>query len=255
MSFNLTTFVFELVNFVVLVWLLQRLLYGPLKNAIAKRREKADEEADRAREKLERAGALEAELAERAKKLDEAREHVLEEAREQAAEERARLLSAARQDAAAERARVQRLLEAERESASTWVREMAIEHSTEVAGRLLVDLAPDLVDRVLSEKLADELRRRGKEELSSGADGAATRREVEVTFAKTPTSEALDVLRAALTELFGEAPRLVTREDDSLGAGTVVRFGGKVFDASIRGQLDAFRDRVRDVIEPEVELG
>lgn len=38
MNFDLTTFVFELVNFGLLIWILQRVLYRPLRAGIERRR-------------------------------------------------------------------------------------------------------------------------------------------------------------------------------------------------------------------------
>ena len=38
MEFNWTTFSFEIINFLILVWILQRFLYKPVTNAIARRK-------------------------------------------------------------------------------------------------------------------------------------------------------------------------------------------------------------------------
>jgi F-type H+-transporting ATPase subunit b len=248
MDFNLTTFVFETVNFVVLVFILQRLVYRPLQRAIRRRHEAMDEREERARRAMTEAKALQDEVTTRARGLDTLREQVLREATEQAAEERARILRSAHEDAATERARVQRLLEAEREAAVGWVREMAIEHSTEVAGRLLAQIAPEALDETLTRELLGELR---------GMDLGETAglREVDVTFAKRPSESTVEGIRRELGRILGAPPRLTQREDESLGAGLVLRLGGKVLDASLSGQLEAFRGRVRTLIEPEVSLG
>ncbi len=248
MGFNLTTFLFETVNFVVLVWVLQRLVYRPLQRAIQQRQAAMDAREQKAESAQELAEARQRQLEEESKGLDAVRERVIREATEQAAEERARILRSAHEDAASERSRVQKLLAAEREAAIGWVREMAIEHSTEVAGRLLAELAPDALDEALIEQLLTEIR---LEELPAGAE----RDEVEITFTHRPTEQIMAMVRNKLEANLGIPPRLVQREDESLGAGAVVRIGGKVFDASLSGQLEAFRGRVRTLIEPEVTLG
>ena len=42
MEFSLSTFVLELINFLVLVWILKRFLYRPVLDIIARRREQID---------------------------------------------------------------------------------------------------------------------------------------------------------------------------------------------------------------------
>jgi F-type H+-transporting ATPase subunit b len=43
MEFNLSTFILEIINFVILVWILQRLFYKPLLDIIAKRKQTIDQ--------------------------------------------------------------------------------------------------------------------------------------------------------------------------------------------------------------------
>jgi F0F1-type ATP synthase delta subunit len=46
----------------------------------------------------------------------------------------------------------------------------------------------------------------------------------------------------------------VLREDETLIAGLSLRVGHLVLDASVSGQLQAFRDDVREHIEPEASV-
>jgi F-type H+-transporting ATPase subunit b len=43
MQFDLTTFIFEIINFLILIWILQRLFYKPLLDVIAKRKQFIDQ--------------------------------------------------------------------------------------------------------------------------------------------------------------------------------------------------------------------
>ena len=61
----------------------------------------------------------------------------------------------------------------------------------------------------------------------------------------------IDQLPYTLGEALGTTPRLSLREDETLGAGLVVRVGNRVLDASMAGQLDAFRESVREMVEAE----
>ena len=43
MEFNLSTFSFEIINFLILVWILQRLFYKPVREIIARRKQQIDQ--------------------------------------------------------------------------------------------------------------------------------------------------------------------------------------------------------------------
>lgn len=252
MGFSITTFVFELVNFLALVWLLQRIVYRPLKKGISERRDALAAREDEASRRLDEAAKLDADVRDQYEKLELLRSQTIREATEQAAEERARLLEQAREDAAAERARAQKLLESEREAAAAWVRELAVEHGTNVAGRMLMQLAPDAVEDALFARLMEELERRREAIRTAWVRAGAG--EVDVTFAHMPADTTVTELRERLAGVLGKAPRLVLREDEGIIAGSCMRVGHLVLDASVAGQLEAFRDRVREQIEPEASV-
>ena len=245
MSIDLTTFIFEVVNFVVLVLLLQRLVYRPLQKAIAERRDALlarETAADEAR-----SGAEEARVAyeERRDELGRLHDRTLAAANEEAAGQRARILAQAREDAEAERARVRKLLEAEREAALGWVRQVSVERGTEVAGHLLMKLAPNAVEQSLFEALRAEIESHDLSEVDEGA-------EVEMRCARLLDEREVAALRQSLGKAQVQAPRLNLREDDSLVAGLVIRVGHRVFDGSVSGQLAAFRHGVEEALEAEV---
>lgn len=249
MGFSLSTFVLQTINFVVLMLLLQRLVYRPLRAAVTERHERLAARENAAEERLRAAEALEAEYRRREAELAELRTRKLRDATEQAAEERARLLELAREEAAAERARARRVLEVEREAALGWVREAAVEHSVRIAGRLLTELAPDAVESALFERMLDAIRGHAHElEALQRRDPDA---EVRVVVAKPLSDPAEARLRSELSRALGAEPRLVVKDERELGSGLVVHVGHLVLDASVAGQLDVLRERARELASGE----
>lgn len=236
MTLDLTTFLFELVNFLVLAAILTRFVYRPLAEGVRARREELARLRSEAAEKVAAAEARQEDLARRERELDGLRDQVMGEATASAAAERARILAQAREDAAGERARVQTLLEAERVAALGWVRDEAVERGVEVAGRLLLSLAPQAAHAALVGHLVAEVR---------GRAAADRPEEVELSLPRADDAESVERVRAALTEAFGAAPRLTVHEEPALGAGAVLRLGDLRLDASIAGQLEALRDEAR----------
>jgi F-type H+-transporting ATPase subunit b len=248
MGFSFTSFVFETINFVVLVWVLSRLVYRPLKKSLAERRSAQEKLLRDAEAKSEAAKHQLEEVRRRQKELAEIRERVMQEAVEDAAAARARLLAEAREDAAAARAQGQRLLEAEREAAEAAVRELAIEQSMHIAARLLAELSPRALDDALIDRLAHQVSQYGAPIYREpGARRGAP--EVDLRFARPPRDADVDRLRRAFTEALGTEPAISTREDSALVAGVVATVGDHVLDASIAGNLAVLAERARELAQ------
>ena len=159
MTFNVWTFLFQVINFLVLVYILRRLLYRPLREAIDRRREanaKAQADAEAARRE---AAALQESLDRQLAEVDGKREAVLREARERAEAERQ--ATAAEAEAAIRRRReeVDRQLARERDEALRSLRAELVHSAVEMAGRLLSEAADSTLQRQLAARLVEELRR------------------------------------------------------------------------------------------------
>jgi len=246
MQFNATTFLFEIVNFVVLLFVLQRLVFRPLKRSIDARRAEEERRAEETATKLEATRALERELVEERRSLGAVRDKAVREAAEEAAAERARILAQARADAAAERSRTMTLLEAERDAAQAWVREVTVERATAAAGKMLLALAPGAVEDALRTLLLAEVARLGGALAPAGEGEGAV--DVELRCAKVPESVIIEAVRSAVAEALGRPARLSVREDEALIAGLVLRVGDRVLDASVAGQLEGLRDQARAIL-------
>jgi F-type H+-transporting ATPase subunit b len=239
-TFNIWTFLFEVLNFVVLAFILQRLLYRPLRAAIDKRKaenEQARTDAQAARKEAEFAREqLAAKLAE----LDRERLEVLRKATEQAEAERVKRLAEA--DALAKGVREQARHDAEQ-----------LRHDTLIGlegevGKLAVGLAERLLaqacDRSLSEQLARHLADAVR--TVSGGEREKVQRDAETGEAVVECALALDEptrtnLSAAVHELLGRSCAMKYEVNPSLVGGVLLRIGGHVWDATFAAQLHEAR--------------
>lgn len=242
MQVNFTTFVFELINFVLLTWILGRFVYRPIAAAIRARRDELTALRATTAARLAEVEARQQDLVARETELGQLREQIFAEATTEAAAIRARMLARARDDASAERERVQALLDSEREAALAWVRDEAVDQGVAVAGQMMLQLVPDAVHAALVARLRTELAERAELLRAAPVD------EVELTVAHMPTPAELDDLRQVLIEAVGQRPRITIEEDERLLAGAVLRIGGRVLDASVRGQLELLRDDARQAL-------
>ncbi|MDW4547912.1 hypothetical protein R5H32_00960 [Defluviimonas sp. D31] len=152
MQIDWLTVAAQLVNFLVLIWLLRRFLYGPITAAMARREQRiADRLAD-ARHAHDDAEAEARALRERQRALEESREAVLAQARADADALRARLERDLREEAEQKRAAWLDHLRADRAEIVLLMQKRMAGHVREVVRRILADFADtDLAAQIATE--------------------------------------------------------------------------------------------------------
>lgn len=157
MQIDWLTVAAQIVNFLVLVWLLQRFLYRPITNAMARREERIETRLSEAKAAREEVEAEAEELREKQRALEESREEVLSEARQEAAALRSGLEDDIREDMEARRAAWQEHLDDEREAFSARLQERAGHQVIDIVGRVLEDYVGSDLAGQLAGTFADRL--------------------------------------------------------------------------------------------------
>ena len=235
MEFDALTFALEIVNFLVLLWLLERLLYRPLEAALARRA--AAEAGQRA--------ALDtraAELAAEAEEIERRRsaEHARREAAEQElvaalAAERERRLSALATEFAGEREKARSRLERELERQLLDAERELHRRAGRYVSGYLERLAGPAVEAALIELFLADLEALPSDRLAELRDGGGA---CEASTAYEPDPELRERVASSLERSLGARPGW--RRDPSLGAGIRVQLPGYLLEASLRRGVDAF---------------
>jgi F-type H+-transporting ATPase subunit b len=141
----------QIVNFLVLVWLLQRFLYRPVLQAMGRREQRIADRLDDAERRESEADERIREFEAKREALDREREDILSQAREAADRERRKLRDAARDDVDAQRRQWQEQLEQEQREFADGLRSRTRDTVQRIARRALGDLA----DAGLEERIVD----------------------------------------------------------------------------------------------------
>jgi F-type H+-transporting ATPase subunit b len=238
-----STIVLEIVNFLVLVWILKRFLYRPVLDVISRRKAAIEESIAGADAKRAEAQTLKAQYENRLADWERERAAARETLAHDLDEERRRRMAELEKALAAERdkARVadeRRLAEFQRRA-----EEQAVAQGARFAGRLLEHLSgPELDARLVAlalEGLA-ALPQARRAELRAGASEAG--RAVEVQSARALDADARKAIEAGVQGLIGTAPAIAYREDPALVAGVRILLGPWVLRASIQDELQGLAE-------------
>lgn len=223
MSIDWLTVGAQVVNFLVLVYLLQHFLYGPVVNAMDRRERRIAEEMSEAEEREAAADREAARFREMQRALDEERAKRLEAAEREAEERRQALLEEAREEVRRAREQWRSELARERDELERSLRHAAAEAVASISRRVLAELA----DADLEARMVDRFLQRldGMDEATrTGLQGAD---ELTVRTAFEPGPEVAERLREGIGERLGRTTRLDFQRAEAVVCGIEVAGAGR----------------------------
>lgn len=239
----------QIVNFLILIWLLQRVLYRPLARALKAREEEVGRrlrEAEAARAEAEAQAQAHRDAL---REIDQARAARLEAVEEEAETLKAGITAKVRDDLAARRAAWQAQLEDEKAAFLDRLRRRASDAFVTLARRALSEMADeDLVDRIarvfarrLSTLDADEVRH------LQAAAGQGDTPLVLSSFPLPPDTRALTA-EAVGRVLHGDVD-IDFQEEAELECGIVLAVGSRHVGWTLGEHLDALEAEVAALLE------
>jgi F-type H+-transporting ATPase subunit b len=239
MVFNVWTFVFQVLNFLVLVAILHWLLYRPLRAAIDERRQasaRSQEDAEIARKE---AAALQQKLEGRLAELEQERRELFRKARDQAAAERAASLAETERAASRRREEVEEQLARDRADALQVLHDELVGSAVALAQRFLKEAADTTIERQLAGRLVAELNGIPDNERRRLREDWAHDEPAVIETAADLNGEILETISGALESLAGRPMDFTVQTHPALLCGIRLRIGGNVWDASLATGLEA----------------
>ncbi|BAK77283.1 F0F1 ATP synthase subunit B [Pseudogulbenkiania sp. NH8B] len=239
MGLDATTFILEIVNFLVLLWLLTRFLYRPLQAAIAARQqqnEQAYQALQTGRAELE---AQQTQLAARHAELESQRDSARSQLANEIDAERAKRLTELSAELASERAKAEvRLAAWQARQAQQQDEEAAQRAEAFLRGYLTRLAGPELEHAIVGLFLADLAALPEESRRPLQASALTT---VELASAYEMTAAQRAQVENALTTLLTFTPQFDWQRDPALIAGLAVRLDGHLLEASLAKSLDGLR--------------
>jgi F-type H+-transporting ATPase subunit b len=245
----------QIVNFLVLIWLLQRVLYRPLARALKAREAEVGRSLREAETARAEADAEAQAHRDALQQMEEARDARLEAVEEEAEILKAEMTVKARDELAVRRAAWQAQLEDEKIAFLDRLRRRASEAFVTLARRALSEMADeDLVDRV-ARVFARRLSALGADELQQ-LKSAAGHGETPLVLSSFPLSpEARTLVAGAIGRVLHKDVDIDFREEAELECGIVLAIGSRHVGWTLGEHLDALEADVAALLEARVTPG
>lgn len=242
--FNWWTFFFQTINFFVVLYILYKLFFNPLKNIIQKRDEllsKRLEDIEAGESKIKE---QEQAYQEKLKEIDILKGRELSIAREEAQEEKKRLFEQADKEIEKERLKQESILELEREEVDRTIKERSLYFGMDYIKRFAEELIDEEMHQKLIEKFLYELKSAYTDKIEILKKEIKTREcKIKLTTALKIEEKTMHKIKETLENTLDiKIASLETFVDSALIGGIKLEIENKIIDGSIQQTLEQLKD-------------
>ena len=243
MELNWSTFLLEILNFLVLVWILKHFLYRPVLDVINRRRAAIDQTLAEATQQRTDAETLRQQYENRMAEWNQTQRQEHDRFEHELEQERERRLAELKTALQQERERAQVTEERRLSDTRTRLEQTALEQAADFASRLLTESAGPELEARLIELLLAELGDLPEERIKELRNGYGKNPDpITVTSAHPLAEPERQRLTAALNVLTDTEVRPEFRQDPDLIAGLRITIGAWVLDANLQAELRGFAE-------------
>ena len=226
MIINWYTVFFQIVNFLVLVFLLRRFLYGPIVENMAARESKIIEREEAAAQIASEAEVQARDYQQKVATLQERDAEVLAKVKENAEIESRQLLAKAREQVDETHKRWHEAVAREQESFIHNLRSQVGRQACQIARQCLKELADENLETMIWAIFSEKLGQLPPEEKSNLQKAFVGTDKVILSSTFKPTEEKLQKLTTNLSEIFGKKIQISQQTSTDLICGVELEVGG-----------------------------
>jgi len=238
---NWSTFILEIINFLVLIWILKRFVYRPVLNVIAQRRKAIDDQSADAQRLHDEAVELKDQYQNRLSDWEQERQQARDALNQEMEAERTRQLEALQDVLAKEREKVKTSEQRRRVEAERKIEHQALHQGAEFASRLLkIASGPELETRLIA-LFIEEMGTLQQHQLMMMQERWGEHPETIKICSAYPVDDGQkQALEAALKNAIGQSLPTHYSEQTELIAGLHISIGAWVMQANVRDDLKGF---------------
>jgi F-type H+-transporting ATPase subunit b len=243
MEFNLSTFVLEIINFLILIWILQRLFYKPLLEVIDKRKQHIDQSLADAKKLHQEADELRSLYENRQKLWMQEKKAALNALHQQIEAEKSSQMEKLHVELEQERQKAKVSLTRQQQELQQQAEKQALQNGARFAGILLTQSASPELEAQLFAMLLDNLKTL-PEACTLGLQMLGPKKSVpvKITSAYPLTDELRQQLEQILGSIINTSGVFQYYQDAALIAGIRIDIGAWVLHANLKHELTGFAE-------------
>jgi F-type H+-transporting ATPase subunit b len=244
MTIDWITILFQIINFLILVFLLRRFLYRPIIESMEKREETIlDREAKTHLEK-EQANVLSKDYENRIQTFEQDKDKLFKEIHQQVKEQKHEMMEQTKRDVASMQSQWQREVEKEASMFMGQLKEMISKEACSLAKQVLKDMASKSLETMVFEVFLTKFDQLSDSENKKMIDALQHDKKATLISAFEITQDQLDVIDKKLSTWTSSPPPLHHEIDPALICGFILEVEGYQVMFNINHYLDAIEKRI-----------
>ena len=243
MELNWTTFVLEILNFLVLLWILKRFLYRPVLAALTQRQENIEQKLDEAARLKAEGTKLEQQYQNRMEDWDREKQRAGDALLQEIQALRIKKLEELKQELASEKEKAAVIDQRHQTETQQQYQQKAHQQGAKFSARLLSAVAGPELEQRLFELLLNTFDQLNQEQLTKLRDNCkSTENKISIISATALSDASKKQLQDKLSQLCERTIEPEYEEDQTLIAGIRLIVGAWVLHLNIRDELKGFAD-------------
>lgn len=253
MQLNWFTVIAQIVNFIVLVWLLKRFLYKPILKAIDEREKKIAGQIKDAEAKEDLAKKERAEFSEKNESFDKEKKELMDKAIAETNEERQKLLEAARNEATELRSKLEKSLTEMQENLNRDIAQKTQQEVFAIARKTLEDLASESLEEqsvTIFIKRLNDLKKEEKKQFAEAFKSGSNSILVQSAF-DLPKKQQTDI-KNAVNEILSTKPQFQFKTAPEIISGIELTSNSYKLAWSISEYLNSLKNDISETMKDEL---
>lgn len=247
MELNWSTFVLEIINFIILVWILKHFFYKPVLNIIARRKADIEQSLSEAKSLHSDADSLRGQYENRLHEWDREKQQARDELKKEIQLERTKLMKALHDSLEQEREKRQVSEQQRLKTIIEKAEDTALIHGTQFASRLLQSVSGPEIEGRLIDLLVNNLKGLSKERIRQLRANWGEKKYAAVITSAHPLSDTQrQQIETVLNEITQNSLSFDYRQDSALMAGVFISIGAWTLSANLRDELKSFAEFSRE---------
>ena len=243
MELNWSTFILEIINFLILIWILKRFFYKPVLDVIARRRAGIEKTLEEAHTLQNEAKALQKQYESRLSDWVQERQAARKTLDEETQAERERQMLALQTALEEERKKAQFVTQRRLETSRLQIEKTALMQGAQFATKLLSAVSGPELEKRLIDLFLDELSSLSPEHLNKLQDAVGKSPDhIIITSAHPIDSDNRRALEHALQDIIAVIGPVHYEQDKALLAGIRINMGAWILGANLLDELKGFTD-------------
>jgi F-type H+-transporting ATPase subunit b len=252
MQIDWFTFVAQIVNFLILIWLLKKFLFGPVQNVMKKRENEINSRLEEAKNRLEEAEKKADEYQTRIEEFDEQKEDLMKEARKNAESQKKELIRQARSEVEKLSEKWKESVQLEKDSFLNEFEKKVFQKILDVVEDVISDLAGGRLEEQAINKFLENIKRMNENDRTTLSQ-AARNSHVTVHTAFKLQENAQKRISEEIENLVSEKTECRFETDSSLGFGIELRTNGWKLGWSMKSYVEDMLTELDNFLEKQTE--